>query len=314
VEVGKLSRLAAQLEGVPESCRDGLLHRRYHGRLVARQLDDTHIVIRASFVFRDLLLYWFPETSRRQQALHSSVTMSERALLLLADVAGYTEFMRLHRLNLAHSQEITRRLLESMLDAVPELRLVEVEGDALFLSAPHDDGGEPVGSSGWLPSALAMHRAFHAQQQWMVAHNLCACDACRQIGSLQVKFVAHLGDVVPQRIRDTEKLVGVDVIAVHRMLKNDVPAGEYVLMSERLYEHLDAPFRDRAVGVDQELDGFGSMRLYFVELGELPLEPSALPEPGLPARVRETVGLGLRAFPRMVGLASARRRVTRRGP
>ena len=32
------------------------------GRLVARQLDDTHIVIRATFEFRDLLLHSFPET------------------------------------------------------------------------------------------------------------------------------------------------------------------------------------------------------------------------------------------------------------
>jgi hypothetical protein len=57
-----LSRLAAQLEGVSESRREGLLQWRYHGRLVARQLDDTHIVIRASFEFRDLLLRSFPET------------------------------------------------------------------------------------------------------------------------------------------------------------------------------------------------------------------------------------------------------------
>jgi hypothetical protein len=57
-----LSRLAAQLEGVSESRREGLLQWRYHGRLVARQLDDTQVVIRASFEFRDLLLRSFPET------------------------------------------------------------------------------------------------------------------------------------------------------------------------------------------------------------------------------------------------------------
>ncbi|HEU5243178.1 MAG TPA: DUF2652 domain-containing protein, partial [Gaiellaceae bacterium] len=187
--------------------------------------------------------------------------MPERVLLLLADIAGYTEFMRLHRLNLAHSQEITQRLLESMLDAVPALSLVEVEGDALFLSARHD-------SDGWLSSAFAMYRAFHARQQWMVAHNLCVCDACRRIGSLHVKFVAHLGEVVRQRIRDTEKLVGVDVIAVHRMLKNSVPAAEYVLMSELLYQGLEPQLRERAIRVEQELEGLGRMPLYFVELGD----------------------------------------------
>jgi class 3 adenylate cyclase len=227
--------------------------------------------------------------------------MPDRALLLLADIAGYTEFMRLHRLNLAHSQEITRRLLESMLDAVPALRLVEVEGDALFLSAPHEDE-KPDSSSGWLPAALAMYQAFHAKQQWMVAHNLCVCDACRQIGKLHVKFVVHLGDVVSQRIRKTEKLVGVDVIAVHRMLKNSVSAAEYVLMSEPLYKSLEPQVRDRAERVDQELDGLGTMPLYYVELADAPVELPAMPEPGLPAKIRETVGLGLRAFPRVIGL------------
>jgi hypothetical protein len=62
VELQDLSRLAAQLDGVSESRRGGLLDWRYHGRLVARQLDDTHVVIRATFEFRDFLLHSFTET------------------------------------------------------------------------------------------------------------------------------------------------------------------------------------------------------------------------------------------------------------
>jgi hypothetical protein len=62
VTLTDLSRLASQLDGVSESRREGLLGWRYRGRLVARQLDDSHIVIRASFEFRDLLLQSFPET------------------------------------------------------------------------------------------------------------------------------------------------------------------------------------------------------------------------------------------------------------
>src|SRR5262249_28532649 len=57
-----VSRLAAQLNGVRERRRDGLLDWRYQGRLVARQLDDSHIVIRATFDFRDFLLQSFRET------------------------------------------------------------------------------------------------------------------------------------------------------------------------------------------------------------------------------------------------------------
>ncbi|MGH2596995.1 MAG: hypothetical protein ACRDH7_13665 [Actinomycetota bacterium] len=57
-----VSQLAAQFEGVTERSRGNLLDWRYHGRLVARQLDDSHVVIRASFDSRDFLLSSFPET------------------------------------------------------------------------------------------------------------------------------------------------------------------------------------------------------------------------------------------------------------
>ena len=57
-----LSRLAGRLEGVTETTRGGKLNWRYRGRLVARQLDERHVVIRASFDSRDFLERSFPET------------------------------------------------------------------------------------------------------------------------------------------------------------------------------------------------------------------------------------------------------------
>ena len=62
MKLDELSRLVAQLDGVSEGRRAGLLDWRYHGRLIARQLDDDHVVILTSFDFRDLLLRSFPET------------------------------------------------------------------------------------------------------------------------------------------------------------------------------------------------------------------------------------------------------------
>ncbi|MDN5896696.1 MAG: hypothetical protein L0H93_22095 [Nocardioides sp.] len=62
MKLSDLSRLMAALEGVNEGRQEGLLNWRYRGRLVARQLDGTHVVIRSSFDARDLLLRSFPET------------------------------------------------------------------------------------------------------------------------------------------------------------------------------------------------------------------------------------------------------------
>jgi hypothetical protein len=62
MRLADLSNLAARLDGVSERRRDGLLDWRYRGRLVARQLDRSHIVIRSSFDSRDFLARSFPET------------------------------------------------------------------------------------------------------------------------------------------------------------------------------------------------------------------------------------------------------------
>src|SRR5450432_83977 len=62
MRIDDLGRIAGQLEGVIERARDGMLDWRCRGRLVARQLDDSHVVIRASFDSRDFLQQWFPDT------------------------------------------------------------------------------------------------------------------------------------------------------------------------------------------------------------------------------------------------------------
>jgi hypothetical protein len=79
MRVADLSRLAVQLDGVAERLRDGLVEWRYRGRLVARQLDRNHVVIRASFDFRDLLLHSFPDT-------FSVPTRYRKHMMIVADL------------------------------------------------------------------------------------------------------------------------------------------------------------------------------------------------------------------------------------
>lgn len=62
VQLSDVARCAEALEGVRCRRRDGLSEWRYHGRLVVRQLDATHVVIRSDFGFRDALLRDCPDT------------------------------------------------------------------------------------------------------------------------------------------------------------------------------------------------------------------------------------------------------------
>lgn len=64
MEMGEVARLAGAFAGVRRTARapGGLAEWRYHGRLVARQIDGEHLVIRADFDYRDAVVRQFPET------------------------------------------------------------------------------------------------------------------------------------------------------------------------------------------------------------------------------------------------------------
>jgi hypothetical protein len=180
--------------------------------------------------------------------------------------------------------------------------MVELEGDAAFFCAPLSRVDSDA-----VTLSLGMHQAFHSQLERMVALNMCSCDACMQSRNLKVKFVAHVGEVATQTVGGRENLVGVDVIAVHRMLKNAVPVPEYVLMSESPLEQCGADIRGGANEIEQELEGLGPVNLFFVDLEKLALERPPPPKPTLPGRLGETMGVVFRGFPAMLGLRRSRR-------
>ena len=214
-----------------------------------------------------------------------------RALLLIADIGGYTKYMSLHRVGLAHAQANIARLLEAVIDAAPGLELIELEGDAVFLSRRADGDDAKTATD----AALAMHRSFHDVQR-LVIENLCPCEGCSRAGDLTIKFVAHVGDVVSQNVRNRETLVGPDVILVHRLLKNDVPIPEYVLFSGDLYGGADG------VPLEQELEGLGSVQTYFLDLRQVADTLPPAEAPSLGKRLGETVSVLGRGMPFLLGL------------
>jgi hypothetical protein len=78
--MGDVARVVEALTGVRHPAPKGMRAWRYHGRLVARQLDDAHVVIRADFDYRDSLLRRFPET-------FSVPTRYIKHMMVVADLA-----------------------------------------------------------------------------------------------------------------------------------------------------------------------------------------------------------------------------------
>ena len=232
---------------------------------------------------------------------------TRRALLLIADIGGYTEYMQFHRSMLGHAEAATTRLLEKVVDAARGFDLIEIEGDAAFLSRDADalDGGGTLATV--TEAAVAMHRAFHVERR-LVELNLCPCDSCTQTNDLKLKFVAHVGEVATQTIKRRRKLIGMDVIFVHRLLKNPVQVPEYVLLSEDLYASGGTSPPDHPIHeIAQDLEGIGPVRTYFVEVDDLagPLAP--VPDPSRLRRFGVTVGMVGRGLPYMLRARRPRR-------
>jgi hypothetical protein len=225
----------------------------------------------------------------------------KRVLLLIADIGGYTEYMHYHRTLLGHAEAATRRMLEKVVDAAPDFDLIEIEGDAAFLSREADTLDGSANLAAVKKAAVAMHRAFHTERR-LVELNLCPCPSCTQTSDLKLKFVAHVGEVATQKIKRRRKLVGMDVIFVHRLLKNPVQVPEYVLLSEDLYrgDGTSAP-DDLVHELSQDLEGIGPVRTYFLEVQDLAGQLGPVPDPSWLRRSGETfaiLGRGLRTkFP-----------------
>ncbi len=234
--------------------------------------------------------------------------MAFRALLVIADIGGYTRFMRVHRINLAHAQYIVGRLLEATIDAAgARWKLAKLEGDAAFFYARLPEGAGLDG--GRLRDQLvAIRRAFHQRREQLVAERMCSCDACMQSGNLTLKFVAHAGEVALQKVKRLTELAGVDVILVHRLLKNSVPVAEYLLMSEEVGAALSAAGVTADLAeVEEDLEGLGVVRTFYLELDGLaaPQAPAPPPRASLPARAWHWLRMTLRSLPYFIGARQA---------
>ncbi len=221
----------------------------------------------------------------------------ERALLLIADIGGYTRFMREHRFSLAHAQDAVARLLEAVIDAADGFNLAKLEGDAAFFYAPGSDFGR------FARGIAAIRRAFLRERQRLsVVNSWCNCAACTQVGTLKLKFVSHHGEVAFQRVKQFTELAGVDVILVHRMLKNDVPVPEYLLMTDAVLSGLPEELRRFARPIEHEFEGIGRTTTHYIDLAEIAADPPEVVPVGFGGRLWHKVKQELRGLPYVLGM------------
>ena len=174
--------------------------------------------------------------------------------LLLADISGYTGFLQgvadAHRDIVVETAEppAAYALMSSLLDVIltkvtPPFQLAKLEGDAVFGVA--SDTEMRLRGADLLACLRACHAAFRARLAEANTLWTCTCSACLRVHELDLKFVLHHGDYVIQAIAGREELLGPEVNAVHRLLKNHVReaigARPYALLTDALLQALGVP-------------------------------------------------------------------------
>jgi hypothetical protein len=232
----------------------------------------------------------------------------QKMLFVIADIGGYTRFMRANTTTLAHAQLTIASLLNAIIQGASSLKVAKVEGDAVFFYS-QATSAEP------LEKVLGKIRsAFGLAQGRMTGTRTCHCEACCQMEDLTLKFVAHRGEAMFQKINRFRELAGVDVILVHRMLKNDVPLREYVLVSDSARALVGSELASQFLPLEHDFEGLGRTSTHYVESSLLPINAPPVTPASLWGKFVAKVWLELRTVPYWLRFRRAPPRGMNQGP
>lgn len=192
---------------------------------------------------------------------------SQDGYLLIADITGYTAFLR--ESELEHAKDSLRSLLDLLIEQTkPPLRISRLEGDAVISYAPQ--GSFRQGQT-LVELIEATYVEFRRALDLMVLNTTCNCLACRNIGNLDLKFFVHYGTFALEALPAYTELIGSDVNLIHRLTKNTVTEKTgihaYVLYTRAAVEQLDIPemVEDLMVHVES-YDDVGEVTSYLLDM------------------------------------------------
>ncbi len=232
----------------------------------------------------------------KYDSMSLNTNASHQALIFIPDISGYTKFVS--STEIQHAKHIVEELLEAILSANEiGLELSEIEGDALLLYRK----GKAPNCQELLAQIQKMYISFHTHLKKYETQRICSCGACCSANNLELKFIAHYGEMAETVINNRPGLFGKAVIAAHRLLKNKINSNEYTLFSNELmsacptWSKMTEVIWGETFQLEEEYD-FGTARYSYAELKNLAkLVPEPKPEdlgiPGATQNVLEMEGV-----------------------
>jgi uncharacterized protein DUF2652 len=186
--------------------------------------------------------------------------MANKGFFILTDISGYTEFLT--ESELEHAHDILQSLFDVQLEHIKfPLKISGFRGDAIFMYTPETCFVNP---QSFIETLENLYIVFSDTLRQMQFNTTCQCQACKNMGKLDLKMCIHYGEYLVQKLGDREELLGADVIVPHRMLKNHVieqtGIKSYALFSEAAAQ---------ALGLNNLCEPLTSHKETYEHLGEL---------------------------------------------
>ncbi len=170
----------------------------------------------------------------------------------MPDISGFSKFV--NETAIEHSNHIIHELLEIIINANElNMEVMEIEGDAVFF---YRFGNMPTAKE-IVAQSKNIFLKFQGHLLQYASRRICQCGACRTAIDLTLKFVVHAGEVSSYRINHHFKLMGKEVILLHRLLKNKINLNKYLLFTENLFHVFNAKhLEDLSLQVKNENEVF----------------------------------------------------------
>src|SRR5262245_3640203 len=112
------------------------------------------------------------------------------AILVVADISGYTQFMRMHGIAITHAKQIVVRLLKSLIKiSKTPLKVEKLEGDAVFFYAFYAEDNFETIIADVKKQLIQIFNSFQKELELMKSMKVCNCPACTTAGDLKLKQV-----------------------------------------------------------------------------------------------------------------------------
>lgn len=183
------------------------------------------------------------------------------ALICIPDISGFTEFMRTVDIEVS-SQVIPALLNEIIYSNKLDLKVSEIEGDAVLF---FKKGALPPFQALIDQCKLFYTQFYESMDVWLNKFE----NKQKEIefpDILGLKIILHYGaEIGMVQIGNHIKLMGEDIITAHRLLKNNVPINEYLLISDSLL----ARYKEEAVEETFDWAQLNSEELEIEHLGKI---------------------------------------------